>query len=357
MARIFFLFALLLPSMTEASELPRVDVIQLQEKFMTRELYLDGTLNPHRQTALSAEVSGVLTERRVQIGARVSQGDTLFQIDPQRYVLQRMQRDAELNAARSRALLANQTWQRINRLYRDDTATEEELQRATFDKDSANAHKRSAKTALKIAQLDLKKTVLQAPFSGEISAIRGEVGQTVAAGHPLVHIASTDTLIVRANVSAKEVLWLEVGLPGLVTPSDGSAPFETTLRSFTQLADPQSRRYIVELEAPNRVRRSFGALASIKLLTTRKIRGVLVSENALRSFAGTTYAYVVEEKEGNAFLTRRLVSIGLELPDGLFLISDGLNPGERVAAGGTLMVDGLQIQPSEMSFITVESTP
>ena len=66
---------------------------------------------------------------------------------------------------------------------------------------------------------------------------------------------------------------------------------------------------------------------------------------------------MVEEKEGNAFLTRRLVSIGLELPDGLFLISDGLNPGERVAAGGTLMVDGLQIQPSEMGFITVESTP
>ena len=253
--------------------------------------------------------------------------------------------------------MADQTWQRVKRLYVDETATEEELQRATFDKDSANAHKRSAKAALKMAQLDLKKTVLRSPFNGEVAAVHGEVGQTIAAGHPLVQVASTDTLIVRTSVSAREVQWLEVGLPGLVTPSDGSAPFETVLRSFTQVADPQSRRYIVELEAPNRVRRSFGALASIELVTNREIRGVLVSENALRSFAGITYAYVVAESEGEAFLTRRAVSIGLELPDGLFLISEGLNPDERVAAGGTIMVDGLKIQPSEMRVITAESTP
>jgi RND family efflux transporter MFP subunit len=357
MAQIFFLFAFLLPSITEASELPRVDVIQLQEQFMTRHLYLDGTLHPHRNTALSPEVSGVLIGRRVNIGARVTQGDTLLQVDPQRYMLKRTQRSAELNAARSRARLSEQTWQRVNRLYGDDTATEEELQRATFNRDSANAHKRSAKTALKVAQLDLEKTVLRAPFDGEIAAVHGEIGQTVAAGHPLLHVASTETLIVRTSVSAREVQWLEVGLPALVTPSDDSAPFKTTLRSFAQVADPQSRRYIVELVSPNRVRRSFGALASIELTTNREVRGVLVSENALRSFAGTTYAYVVEEREGTAFLTRRAVSISLELPDGLFLISEGLTPGERVAAGGALMVDGLQIQPSETRVITAESTP
>ena len=44
MARILFFFAFFLPSITEAGELPRVDVIQLQEQFMTRQLYLDGTL-------------------------------------------------------------------------------------------------------------------------------------------------------------------------------------------------------------------------------------------------------------------------------------------------------------------------
>ena len=67
MARILFFFAFFLPSITEASELPRVDVIQLQEQFITRQLYLDGTLHPHRHTALSPEVSGVLIGRRVQI--------------------------------------------------------------------------------------------------------------------------------------------------------------------------------------------------------------------------------------------------------------------------------------------------
>ena len=357
MARTVCFLALFLPAVTGASELPRIGIIQLQEQSISHQLNLDGTLHPHRYSALSSEVSGVLISRRVQIGTRVAQGDTLLQLDPERYMLQRTLRRAELNAARSRAVLAEQTWQRVNQLYKNDTATEEELQRAKFDRDSAQAQKKAANTALKMAQLDLEKTVLRAPFAGEVAAIHGEIGQTIAAGHPLVDIASTDTLIVRTSVSARQVQSLEEGLPGLVTPSDGSAPFQTILRSYTQVADPHSHRYPVELEARNDARRSFGALASIELTTRRVIRGVLVSENALRSFAGTTYAYVVEEREGNAFLRRRAVSIGLELPDGLFLISQGITPGERVAAGGSLMVDGLQIQPADVRILTAETTP
>ena len=245
----------------------------------------------------------------------------------------------------------------MNQLHRNDTATEEELQRAKFDRDSAEAQKKAANTALKMAQLDLGKTVLRAPFAGEVAAIHGEIGQTIAAGHPLVDIASTDTLIVRTSVSAKTSSIVGRRAPGTRdaqrrqrTVSNHPALLHTGCR-------PHSHRYPVELEARNNARRSFGALASIELTTRREIRGVLVSENALRSFAGTTYAYVVEERERNAFLRRRAVSVGLELPDGLFLISQGLTPGERVAAGGSLMVDGLQIQPADVRILTAETAP
>ena len=159
MARTICFLVLFLPAVTGASELPRIGIIQLQEQSMSHQLNLDGTLHPHRHSALSSEVSGVLISRRVQIGTRVAQGDTILRIDPERYMLQRTLRRAELNAARSRAVLAEQTWQRVNQLHRNDTATEEELQRAKFDRDSAEAQKKAANTALKMAQLDLGKTV------------------------------------------------------------------------------------------------------------------------------------------------------------------------------------------------------
>ena len=85
--------------------------------------------------------------------------------------------------------------------------------------------------------------------------------------------------------------------------------------------------------------------------------GVLVSEDALRSFAGTTYAYVVEQREGMAHLRQRPVDIGRELPGGVFLVTDGLSAGQTVAAAGSLMADGLRVQPAAQRRIASSPSP
>ena len=169
---------------------------------MSHKLNLDGTLHPHRHSALSSEVSGVLISRRVQIGTRRTGGYAPADRSGAIYAAANATARRIKRGTKPCDTETEQTWQRVNRLHKNDTATEEELQRAKFDRDSANAQKKAANTALKMAQLDLGKTVLCAPFAGEVAAIHGEIGQTIAAGHPLVNIASTDTLIVRTSVSA-----------------------------------------------------------------------------------------------------------------------------------------------------------
>ncbi len=327
-----------------ADELPRVEVLALKDTSISHRLHLDGTIYPHRQATLASEVSGTIEQQPTRIGQYLAKDDTLLYLDPQVFVLQHALRSAELDAASSLHTLAEQDWQRVRQLHEDGTATEQELQNATFQRDRAAAQKKAANTALQMAQLEWMKSSLRAPFSGEVAALYAEIGETVSAGQPLVRLAATDSVQVHASVSASEVLWLEQGLPARITPSDGSAPFYAEVRSFSRVADPQSHRYPVELQAPNEGTRSFGALAEIELTTRRPLRGVLVSESALRSFAGITYAYIVDRREDGIFLRQTAVTIGRELPGGQFLITGGLSAGQVVATGGSLMADGLQVR-------------
>ena len=195
-----------------ADEWPRVDTIFLEKVSLPLQLQLDGTLHPHRQAELACEVGGTIAAKEVLIGQHIEQGDVLLRLDAQRFALLRQMRSAELDAARSSALLAGQSWQRVRQLHAEDTASDEELERATFEKASAAARVQAASAALRMAELDLHNSALRAPFSGEIAAIYGEVGEAVAAGQPLVRLAATDTVLVRAAVSSEEVQLLSNGL-------------------------------------------------------------------------------------------------------------------------------------------------
>ncbi len=340
-----------------ADELPRVDTIIVEEVSLPLQMHLDGTLHPHRQAELACEVGGIVAARAALIGQRVERGDVLLRLDAQRFALQLQMRRAELDAMRSSALLAEQSWQRVRQLRADDTASDEELERATFEKDSAAARVRAASAALGMAELDLEKSTLRAPFSGEIAAVYCEVGEAIGAGQPLVRLAATDTVLVRAAVSSDQVQRLRNGLSAHITPRDGSPPFQAQLRSFSRVADPQSRRYAVELQAANDIPRAFGALAAVELTSSHIQSGVLVSEDALRSFAGTTYAYIADQREGMTHLRQHPVTIGRELPGGLFLITEGLSAGQTVAAGGSQMADGLRVQPAGRRHIPSSSAP
>lgn len=340
-----------------ADQLPRVDTIVLEEVSLPMQIGLDGTLHPHRQAELACEVGGIIAAKEVLIGQQVERGEVLLHLEAQRFSLLKQMRSAELAAARSSALLAEQSWQRARQLHANDTASDEELQRATFEKDSAAARVKAASAALRMAELDLERSALRAPFSGEIAAVYCEMGEAVAAGQPLVRLAATDTLLVRAAVSSSEVQWLKKGLLARVTPGDGSPPFQARLRSFARIADPQSRRYTLELQAANSATRALGALAAVELISSRVLSGVLVSEDALRSFSGTTYAYLVEEREGATHLRQRPVTIGRELPGGVFLITDGLRAGQAVAAGGSMMAEGLRVQTANQRHIASSPAP
>jgi len=329
-----------------ADEAPRVDSILLQSVSLPRQIHIDGTISPRHQADLSSEVGGTLASRQIELGQWVEQDQILLRLDPQRLHIQHRLRSAEQTTAQRRLDLTTKTWQRVQQLYGDGTVHQEETDRAQFEFNAAQAQLQSAQAALDLAALDLERSALRAPFSGEVAAIFVDIGERVMPSQPLVRLAATDTLIARAAVSSQELSYLDLGLQAQIKPSDGSPGFSAILHSFSHIADPQSHRYPIEIMAANgrSTRRAFGALAAITIASNQRLEGVIVPEDALRSFAGQTYAYAISERDGQTRLNQRPVAISRELEGGLFLITSGLSAGESIAAGGALMADGMRVE-------------
>ena len=336
-----FLLVAAAPSFSEQQ--PAFDVVLLEESSHPQSLRLTATLDPMREAELTAEVPGAIVSRFTELGQRVEPGQLLLQLDSRRLELQLQLRNAELQGAQSQFELAAQNLDRTEALFRDSNLSEEALDQSRYQHDSARSRRDIARAAASLARLDLTATAIHAPFAGEIAILHFEVGERIAPGQAILRLASRDTVVIRAEVSASALKQLEIGLQAKVEPADGRPPFPAYLARIGRVADPVSRRYPIEFVAAD-PSGPLGQLASLTVVSNQDQRGVDLPATALRFRAGRAYAFVVEGTDSNHILRERQVQIGTELPGGLFFITDGLAPGERVVKlGATTIIEGQAI--------------
>lgn len=180
---------------------------------------------------VAPQVSGQVVEVPVQNNARVQRDDVLFRIDPEpfelavekaRLALEKARRDnAQLEAslAEARASLArqqalthelDQERRRVQSLLERDSVSRQRFESVTADAEAgqaavkaaearvhalkvqrgqegnANLMRRQARNALAAAELDLRRTAVNAEQSGYISNLQLNVGDSVSAGSPVM---------------------------------------------------------------------------------------------------------------------------------------------------------------------------
>ena len=79
---------------------------------------------------------------------------------------------------------------------------------------SARATLQQAETKLALARLNLQRTRIQAPFSGEVVSNSVEVGTRVTSGSELMKLVSTQTFWMELEIPADQVKWLNFASDG-----------------------------------------------------------------------------------------------------------------------------------------------
>ena len=175
-----------------------------------------GTVEAHRLLRIQSQVSGeVLAVNDALItGGFVNAGDMLLKVDPQDYEITVGQRQADvvnaevdLQMAEAGSLVAQREWELLGETI-ETTDIGESLARKEPQKLEAQAMLAASKGKLKLAQLNLERTTITAPFNGLVLEDNVEVGQIVSPASSIATIVGTDEFEIVVSIPLAKLEWI-----------------------------------------------------------------------------------------------------------------------------------------------------
>jgi HlyD family secretion protein len=160
---------------------------------VTQIVTANGSLNPVQLVEVGSQISGVITEIKVDFNSRVKAGDVVAQIDPATYERAKGQAEAELASAEAAEELAQLNYDRGQELFNSKLISKSDFDQLRVNLSQAKAQVKTRRALLESAQVDLSRTTIHAPIDGVVITRKVEAGQTVAAA------MTTPTLFTIAN--------------------------------------------------------------------------------------------------------------------------------------------------------------
>jgi membrane fusion protein (multidrug efflux system) len=290
-----------------------------------------GTLAPVRESRIGAEVSGRIERVFVAEGDRVAQDDPLFQIDPEPYELARRQTEAGVDLARAERRQVESDLARARVLLQKNVASQQEVDRLATQLAVARAQERKVAEGVALAELNLRRTLVKAPYTGAIVERYADEGTTAQAQPQTIVVVLQETaeLEGRATIPEVHLRAVQVGDRALLHVGGFPEPIETTISSVGDAVDPDTRTYEVRMRVPNPdYRFKGGVFAHVEIEPAPKPDALLVPREALRTGEGRNRVLTV--REGLAFAVP--VRIGI-VTDEVVEVLAGLELGERVIVG------------------------
>src|SRR5207248_2878425 len=148
---------------------------------LTQAVTANGQINPVKSVTVGSQVSGIITDIKVDFNSKVTNGQVIAQIDPSTYQQSITQSDADLANAVAAAELTSLNMRRAKELRASELISASDYDKAIADLHQGEAVVKMREAALKKAKVDLERTTIYAPIDGVVISRVVDVGQTVAA--------------------------------------------------------------------------------------------------------------------------------------------------------------------------------
>jgi RND family efflux transporter MFP subunit len=317
-----------------------------------------------------ARVFGYLKSIEFKDGDYVTEGQTLFTIEPDEYEAIHQQSLSRIDLNAANLAVAKAKHARNEKLVTTKAVTPEEFEESLAAVQSAEATITAAKADANRTAVDLKYTVLKAPISGRVDRAFVSKGNLLTGGQGsgtlLTKIVNEQPMYVYFDVDERSLLKY------MRQRADSRESAPGSLRSlsvpcYLKLADEDNYSHTGQLDFASsevdsgtgtaRIRGVFanpertlvsGLFVRVRIPVSQPYEALLVPERALAADQSIKYVYVVGA-DGTA--TRRTVELGGQRGD-LRIITSGLEVGERV------IVKGLQrVRPGQKVDAAVEDSP
>jgi len=337
---------------------PEVLVVEPIQRDVPVPMDLVGQAVGSQDVEIRARVEGYLEKVAFIEGTLVRKGQLLYQIDPKPLEATLANAKANLATWQSRLEKTTNDVKRYTPLAKQQAVSQMELDNAISSQEAAKAQVDAAKASVDKAQLDLGYTTITAPVDGLVGTTKVKAGNLVGRGEStlLTTISVINPIFFRAGLAEAEYLRIvrrnqELGTEGRgrVIPiqlilADGTVHPETgRLDTAERNIDPTTGTLMLQFTFPNpRLLLRPGQYGRVRADVDVKKGALLVPQRAVQELQNLYSLAVVGPDNKVAF---RNVKVGPRV-DSLWVIEEGLKPGEKVVVEGLQRVrEGAVVTP------------
>jgi len=353
---------------------PEVEVVAVAQKDVPIVKEWVATLTGVVNAQIRAQVAGYLLKQTYVNGGYVKKGTPLFQLDPRTFQAAADQAKGVLAQAKGDLARAQaqqgKTQMDVNRytpLAHQGAISKQELDDAVQSNlsalaqvETAKAAIASAEAALETAGLNLGFSTIVAPIDGVAGIANAQVGDFIApqSANPLTTVSTLNPILANITPSEQEYLksMREIEKAGETEKqalgrlswelelTDGSSyPFKGKFYALDRQVDIGTGAILLQIEFPNpnNLLRP-GGFGNVRTVGRIEFGALLVPQRAVTEVQGK---YLIAVVGSDNKVNIRSVAVG-EKFGALWIISEGLKPGDRVVAEGTQKVsDGGFVNP------------
>lgn len=321
------------------------DVAVAAEQEVAAGVALTGSLEPFRIAEVKAQVPGVVAGLAVDRGSTVGEGAVLARIEAEGIRSQASGAASAVAAAEAQLSVAQRNLESARTLHGAGAMSDLEMRGAEAQYRAAQAQVAAARSQATGASEQAGRTVVRAPFAGQVSARPVNEGEAVNVGQTILTLVNSRFLELRGQVPVDQASSVSVGQPAefALTAYPGRT-FSGTVARVDPVADPGTRQVGVTLRLPNEDGALIaGMFATGRVTTGGGARAVVVPAAAVRT-AGEPHVLVVD---GDS-IVRRPVTLGArDEAAGVVAVHSGVAAGERVIVSPGTVPAGTRVRLRE----------
>jgi len=288
-----------------------------------------GTIEARHQTEVGSRLLARVERVRVSAGDPVSKGQVLVELDKTDVQARVRQASANLDASKARLAKALSDHEKVQRLFKQDAATQREFDDAVQALNVARADVAAGEQALKQAQAQLSYAVVRAQTDGTVIDKQVEEGDMAKPGQTLVTLYDPKRLQLVAPVPARLAVGLAVGDPVGVRIDALGLNCQGNIHEIVPQASSSTRSMLVKVTGPCPPGVYSGMFGRM-LIPDGQRQALLIPASAVRRVGQLQMVQVVHD-DGTA--SQRMVRTGQTTSDGQLEVLSGLHAGEKVDAG------------------------
>jgi RND family efflux transporter MFP subunit len=311
---------------------------------------VSGLVEPARSADLGFEIAGRLATVWVEEGATVEAGKELAALDTERLRVREKEAASALAEAEAELALAKRTAERIEAAREREAVSARDLDEARRRVEGLVARVERLKAAREAVRVDLRKSVLSAPFSGKISGRYADDGEVLSAGTPVLRLIETERKEIRLGLPENAVANFAEGEERvfLVNSRELIARLEAVLPNRSGDTRTVELRFVFE-DRQDRIR--VGTLATTEIKEELHGEGFWIPQTALTdNLRGLWAAYIAVPRDGDeAALVAERIDLEVHWIEGnRVFVRGGLREGDRLVRNGVhRLVPGMRVVATE----------